>query len=372
MSNVNGHKQKGDEFSKQGDFEEALRHYTCAIELGEDTHIIRSNRSACFHQAGLYYEALHDARIAILRAPHWSKGYCRKAAAHIAIGEYEEAHEEYLIALNLEPGDVLIRNALAEVTAQLETSPERSRAVNICKMHRTSPDRSELNLTNSGLGDEGVIVLCDNLAAGVRRLWLDGNGITDAGAAAVARLVDRHRDLAFLSLDRNAVGDAGACELAAALGRHRAVREVQLCANRIGVAGAEALAAALEENPRIARVGLAQNPIYGDEPAGGEDAEHAPPADRHCAGLGGASFSALICGAAPAAAAGEEEADAARSCAIFPFPLCSGDAGRKSRRRPAGPAAAGPAGDSPAASPYKPLSGLWMQRYYTGLDLPAD
>ncbi len=146
-------------------------HYTCAIELGEDTHYIRSHRSACFYQAGLYLEAIHDARIAILRAPHWSKGYCRKAAAHIALGEYDEAHEEYLIALNLEPEeDNLIRNAMTEVRAQLASGEGRSRAVNICNMFRATSDRDDLVLTNAGLGDEGVIVLCDNIAPGLRRL----------------------------------------------------------------------------------------------------------------------------------------------------------------------------------------------------------
>jgi tetratricopeptide (TPR) repeat protein len=361
-SNINGHKQKGDDFSKQGDFEEALRHYTCAIELGEDTHTIRSNRSACFHQAGLYYEALHDARIAILRAPHWSKGYCRKAAAHIALGEYEEAYEEYSIALNLEPEDVLIRNALAEVSAQLDSGPGRSRAINICNMHRISADRGTLNLSNAGLGDDGAIVLCDSLAPGVRRLWLDGNSLTDVGAAAIARLVDRNRDLSFLSLDRNQIGDGGAAELAAALARHHALRQVQLAANRIGPIGAEALAAALEENPRIARVALAQNPVC----AGALRDDSPPPEDGHCAGAG--SLAALGCGARTAPTA----EDPAPAGLLSYFRFCSGGSGRKARPRAAAAPPPQPPPPQPPASPYKPLSGLWMHRYYTGLDLPAE
>lgn len=111
------HKTKGNEHFKQGSFSEAIRHYTSAIELNEDSHVIRSNRSACYHQTGRYQEALHDARIAILKAPGWYKGYCRKAASHVALGEYAEARREYAAAQQLEPGDPLVKQALAEVTS---------------------------------------------------------------------------------------------------------------------------------------------------------------------------------------------------------------------------------------------------------------
>jgi tetratricopeptide (TPR) repeat protein len=109
------HKNKGNEHFKQGSFSDAIRHYTAAIELNEDSHVIRSNRSACYHQTGQYQEALHDARIAILKAPGWYKGYCRKAASHVALGEFTEARREYAAAQQLEPSDPLVKQALAEV-----------------------------------------------------------------------------------------------------------------------------------------------------------------------------------------------------------------------------------------------------------------
>ena len=110
------HKAKGNEYFKQGSYSEAIRHYTSAIELNEDSHIIRSNRSACYHQTGRFQEALHDARIAILKAPSWYKGYCRKAASHVALGEFAEARREYAAAQQLEPADPLVVQALAEVS----------------------------------------------------------------------------------------------------------------------------------------------------------------------------------------------------------------------------------------------------------------
>ena len=73
--------EQGNAHFRRGDFAAALRCYDAAIQAREDSHLVRSNRSACLHQLGRHHEALRDARIAILQAPGWPPGRCRKAAA---------------------------------------------------------------------------------------------------------------------------------------------------------------------------------------------------------------------------------------------------------------------------------------------------
>jgi hypothetical protein len=266
------HKSKGNEYFKQGNFAEAIKHYTSAIDQNEDSHIIRSNRSACFHQTGRYQEALHDARIAILKAPGWYKGHCRKAASHVALGEYEEARRDYATARELEPNDPLVLQALAEVDAQLtrDQAQSRTRSLSILlQSHGAGPD---LDLRGQALGDEGVRRLSESLATNlsVRRLWLDSNGVADAGATALATALRRNRNLTLLGLNGNDIGDAGATAIAAALPANQGLQEVLLEGNRVGLAGGEALARALEANPRVRRLALGQNRILAAESAGAD------------------------------------------------------------------------------------------------------
>ena len=55
-------KEMGNTQFKAGNFEQAIAHFTKAIELGP-THVLFSNRSACFCGLRKYDEALADVRL---------------------------------------------------------------------------------------------------------------------------------------------------------------------------------------------------------------------------------------------------------------------------------------------------------------------
>jgi tetratricopeptide (TPR) repeat protein len=295
------HGLTGDEQFKLGHFQDAIRHYTYAIELEEDSHVIRSNRSACYHQAGRYHEALQDARVAILKAPAWYRGYCRKAASHIALGEFEEARRDYTSALRLNPADPLVEQALAEVHTQLESERATARAQRLVSMVQAlqgSGITGELDLRGQSLGDDGAVLLAGQLGAdgaAVRRLLLDVNGIADAGATALAEALRWSPGLTALGLSGNAVSNAGATALAAALIAHPALEEVILDGNRVGLAGVEALSRALDANPRIRRLGLSQNRTP-DADSDGDDG--AARSDRDGGADGGPGRTPWGCGGA--------------------------------------------------------------------------
>jgi Ran GTPase-activating protein (RanGAP) involved in mRNA processing and transport len=88
-------------------------------------------------------------------------------------------------------------------------------------------------------------------------LELNGNGITDVGACAIAKAL---RDeplpaLAMIALDANSVGSKGACALASVAG---SLRAVSLDNNRVGSRGASALAL------RVHSLSLAANRVRAD------------------------------------------------------------------------------------------------------------
>lgn len=68
-------KSLGNECLKNGQMEEAIKHYNEAIEL-EPTAALHSNRSSAYLKLHKYYQADCDAREAIKLEPLWSKVTC--------------------------------------------------------------------------------------------------------------------------------------------------------------------------------------------------------------------------------------------------------------------------------------------------------
>lgn len=87
-------KATGNEFFKAGNYEQAIVHFTNAIDI-EPTHVLYSNRSACYCGLKKYDEALADAEACIAKNAGWGKGYGRKGAAFHGKGQYEAAIQAY-------------------------------------------------------------------------------------------------------------------------------------------------------------------------------------------------------------------------------------------------------------------------------------
>ena len=116
-----------------------------------------------------------------------------------------------------------------------------------------------VNLNKAGVTDEQV----DKLVAAIKansvtgvHLDLEGNSVTDAGAAALATLLGESRGLASLKLGFNKVTADGAAALAEQLKHDSTLTLLELNYNSIEDVGAEALADALKENTTLTVVGL--------------------------------------------------------------------------------------------------------------------
>ena len=82
-SEAEAHKDKGNAAWKANNAEEAIHHYTRAIDVGHTSqiHVYYSNRSAAYVSVGNFMAALEDATHSVDINPNWWKGYLRKGTA---------------------------------------------------------------------------------------------------------------------------------------------------------------------------------------------------------------------------------------------------------------------------------------------------
>ncbi|KAI5684818.1 Tetratricopeptide repeat [Leishmania braziliensis] len=126
-------KENGNCAFEAGAFCEAVQHYTSAINAlaASPTHsdaevmllaALYSNRSAAYLQAAhelpsaedAYARALCDADRTVALRLSWFKGYARQGDTYFKLKQYGAAAEAYEMALQLDPPNHILMNALAE------------------------------------------------------------------------------------------------------------------------------------------------------------------------------------------------------------------------------------------------------------------
>ncbi|XP_050227137.1 hsp70-Hsp90 organizing protein 1-like [Mercurialis annua] len=96
-------REKGNEYFKQQNYPEAVKHYTEALRRNPEDVKAYSNRAACYTKLTALPEGLKDAEKCIELDPTFVKGYTRKAAIQFFMKEYEKALETYQQGLKHDP-----------------------------------------------------------------------------------------------------------------------------------------------------------------------------------------------------------------------------------------------------------------------------
>ncbi|RYR59900.1 hypothetical protein Ahy_A05g025844 isoform A [Arachis hypogaea] len=121
-------KAKGNAAFSSGDYAAAVRHFSDAIALSPDNHVLYSNRSASYASLKKYSDALADAKKTVELKPDWSKGYSRLGAAHLGLSQYDDAIAAYKKGLEIDPNNEPLKYGLAD--AQAAASRARSAPAN--------------------------------------------------------------------------------------------------------------------------------------------------------------------------------------------------------------------------------------------------
>lgn len=83
-------KDKGNEFFKAKNFDEAIKYYTLAISLKEDP-VFYSNRSAAYVSINNFEKVVEDTTAALKLKPDYSKCWLRRASAYENLGNFSDA-----------------------------------------------------------------------------------------------------------------------------------------------------------------------------------------------------------------------------------------------------------------------------------------
>ncbi|CAA7391681.1 unnamed protein product [Spirodela intermedia] len=112
-------REKGNEYFKQQQYPEAVRHYTEALRRNPRDPRVYSNRAACYTKLGALPEGLKDAEKCIELDPSFSKGYTRKGAIQFFMKEYDKALETYQEGLKLDPNNPELMDGIKRCVEQI-------------------------------------------------------------------------------------------------------------------------------------------------------------------------------------------------------------------------------------------------------------
>jgi len=119
MTQATQYKDQGNKALSAGNFPEAIKLYTQAIELDSANHVFYSNRSAAYAKNKEYQKALEDAQKTVDIKSDWGKGYSRLGAAYEYLGKEMDAMDAYTEGLKHEPNNATLKESAKNLEAKI-------------------------------------------------------------------------------------------------------------------------------------------------------------------------------------------------------------------------------------------------------------
>ncbi|MED6273790.1 hypothetical protein CHARACLAT_010053 [Characodon lateralis] len=108
-------KENGNEFFKQGKYDDAIECYTRGMAADPYNPVLPTNRATSFFRLKKYAVAESDCNLAIALDSSYSKAFARRGAARFALNKHESALEDYEMVLKLDPSNVEAQNEVKKI-----------------------------------------------------------------------------------------------------------------------------------------------------------------------------------------------------------------------------------------------------------------
>uniref|UniRef100_A0A8B9GPJ1 RNA polymerase II-associated protein 3 n=1 Tax=Astyanax mexicanus TaxID=7994 RepID=A0A8B9GPJ1_ASTMX len=108
-------KEKGNQFFKDGKYDEAIECYTRGMSADPYNPVLPTNRAASFFRLKKYAVAESDCNLAIALDSKYIKAYARRGAARFAHNNHQGALEDYEMVLKLDPENLDAQNEIKKL-----------------------------------------------------------------------------------------------------------------------------------------------------------------------------------------------------------------------------------------------------------------
>ncbi|XP_049330178.1 RNA polymerase II-associated protein 3 [Astyanax mexicanus] len=117
-------KEKGNQFFKDGKYDEAIECYTRGMSADPYNPVLPTNRAASFFRLKKYAVAESDCNLAIALDSKYIKAYARRGAARFALNNHQGALEDYEMVLKLDPENLDAQNEIKKLNQALASQKQ--------------------------------------------------------------------------------------------------------------------------------------------------------------------------------------------------------------------------------------------------------
>ncbi|KAM7056736.1 RNA polymerase II-associated protein 3 isoform 1-T2 [Acridotheres tristis] len=114
-------KEKGNNYFKQGNFDEAIKCYTRGMHSDPYNPVLPTNRASAFYRMKKFSVAESDCNLALALDKNYIKAYARRGAARFALKNLRGAKEDYEKVLELDANNLEAKNELKKIDQALSS-----------------------------------------------------------------------------------------------------------------------------------------------------------------------------------------------------------------------------------------------------------
>ncbi|XP_039276433.1 RNA polymerase II-associated protein 3 isoform X2 [Nilaparvata lugens] len=128
-SKANTEKEKGNAFVKQGKWDEAIAHYSKAMEYYSEDCTYSANRALCFLKTNRFREAEKDCTTTLSLDSKYVKAFLRRGAARMKLKKLDAARADLNTVLRLEPKNSEARRYLVDLEKESASNATNNESI---------------------------------------------------------------------------------------------------------------------------------------------------------------------------------------------------------------------------------------------------